>query len=460
MARLTVVLLVLLLNNSLAQTGSALLAVRDSYETFANTSLEVGVPASSPVAVRYSGSVLSNDIGSNTSVTATTDVTGGSLSMQPDGSFSFSPAPGFVGEAGFSYTATLGDRSSEARVTINVRDVNPGIASPNAIWYVRGGTQNGRGTSDAPFASLQEAEAASNEGDIIFIFSGTYACSDTCIRLKANQQLLGQGVDLTLAGSTLLVAGTAPILRDASWTGVQLADAVHIRGLTLTRMGGRTIGSSAIRGNDLLQGEIVLEDLNIEQPGGFGINISETDATDPATGGGFSMTLRRLTISRPGQMGMLLNDAAAILIEDSLITDFDVNDGEAFSGRGIFIESEYDTRVTIRNSQLTSSSRGRTTQGLVGLYVLKNNSFGNAENLSTLEIDISNTTISLPESIISNTVALQFFVLRGGDGFVADRGNLSLSGTGNSATANTIFIMSAGEATLSGTVEIDESLFP
>jgi hypothetical protein len=69
----------------------------------------------------------------------------GSLSFNPDGSFTYAPEPGYVGTDSFSYRASAGlDESNEATVAITVES----FLAIEDIWAVEGDT----GTTDAVFA--------------------------------------------------------------------------------------------------------------------------------------------------------------------------------------------------------------------------------------------------------------------------------------------------------------------
>lgn len=90
-------------------------AVADSYNMNQDTTLNVDAPG-----------VLGNDSDSNgDSLTATLvgDVSNGTLVLNADGSFTYEPDPGFVGDDTFTYNASDGtDDSNTVTVTIHVAD--------------------------------------------------------------------------------------------------------------------------------------------------------------------------------------------------------------------------------------------------------------------------------------------------------------------------------------------------
>jgi len=85
-------------------------ATDDSYTTLVNNSL--------------SDNVLTNDSGTNISVTSNTNPTHGSVTFQTNGNFTYTPDPGYTGNDSFDYTITDEDGNTDtATVTIDV--INP-----------------------------------------------------------------------------------------------------------------------------------------------------------------------------------------------------------------------------------------------------------------------------------------------------------------------------------------------
>jgi hypothetical protein len=131
------------------QPNRAPVASDESYSTQANTPLNVAAPG-----------VLGNDSdadGNSLSAQIQTGPTQGSLLLNPNGSFTYTPAPGFSGSVNFSYRANDGqvanNLSNVATVTINVTqapNVGP-AANAGPAQAVNLGTPvtlDGRGSSD------------------------------------------------------------------------------------------------------------------------------------------------------------------------------------------------------------------------------------------------------------------------------------------------------------------------
>ena len=102
-----------------------------------------------PLYIAVFGGVLSNDVDiNNDGLTALLQQspTNGELDLNPDGSFTYTPAKGFSGVDGFTYSATNGLLTSEtvAIVTINVGDQStlpptpPALLSPGDQNQLRG----------------------------------------------------------------------------------------------------------------------------------------------------------------------------------------------------------------------------------------------------------------------------------------------------------------------------------
>jgi Bacterial Ig domain len=164
--------------------------------------------------VTYSAAngVLANDTvnGADISAFEVTASEGGAITLNADGSFSYTPVFGFVGVETFNYTLTNADGASTATAT---------MTSTGQGWFVnnQAGT-TGDGSQATPFDTLLEAVAASGNGDTIFVArgdGGSTGLSDD-ITLPQGVNLIGEGQGLILA-QTVVPQGQAPVI-DASVT--------------------------------------------------------------------------------------------------------------------------------------------------------------------------------------------------------------------------------------------------
>jgi hypothetical protein len=111
------------------------LAFADSYSSTKDTALSVPAPG-----------VLANDTGtpspSAQAIAAGATTQGGSVTLNADGSFNYTPPAGFQGADSFNYTATNGTTPDDtATVTINVDD-GPTVASTSPVNGATGVAQN------------------------------------------------------------------------------------------------------------------------------------------------------------------------------------------------------------------------------------------------------------------------------------------------------------------------------
>ncbi len=208
-------------------------AVRDDYDVLGNTAISIAAASG----------LLANDFDpDNGAITVVpvaegTTVEGGEIIVNADGSFEYDPPAGYSGIDSFTYTIEDADGlRSTGTVTFTISEV---------IWYVDDDAPaGGDGRLSAPFATLAAAQVASGAGDILFVFSGSYADG---ITLKNNQMLVGQGVSLASgaelvppAGTTLPPSATAPVISQRISTGRDNT----IRGLTINSDGNGLTGSN------------------------------------------------------------------------------------------------------------------------------------------------------------------------------------------------------------------------
>lgn len=311
----------------------------DSFETVGNTELRVDVAATAGVpslnvdttggTTATADGVLDNDtdadsgpsalVVSGITTPACADVTapftdcpttgGGKVTMQADGSFMFTPAPGDTGTDTFEYSAFDGAGSSTATVTITLK---------NEIWWVKNDAPaGGGGTSTDPFDTLAEAETAAGAGDTIFVFAGdgTTTGQNGGITLdNANQRLVGEAIDVTVPDTVNGVVGptvfdsatnTRPNITNAGGDGVTLAnvDGVEVRGLNIDGTGDGIQIDNSGGPNTITIDDVTIGGLTPVTGNGINSNI---------TGGTLSVTINQATAIRAGGTGILLDGTPAM----------------------------------------------------------------------------------------------------------------------------------------------------
>ena len=209
-------------------------AVADQYLALGNTTMTVNAPQG----------VLSNDSDfADATLAVVTEPTNGTLTLNQDGSFSYTTPVGFTGQTSFTYSLTNDIGTSEAQVTITVNQL---------AWFVNNSGPAGNGSSSSPFADLKAAETASAAGDTIFVFAGdgTDSGQDEGIVLKPNQLLLSEREGLTfqngavartdisaqIAPNQVIVPadpGVRPVISNSTGVGVELAENNSVRGFQI-----------------------------------------------------------------------------------------------------------------------------------------------------------------------------------------------------------------------------------
>ena len=211
----------------------------DAFEAIGN----VTVPVSAPGVLANDTDPDANTLSAVAGTFAT--ASGGTVTLNADGSFTYLSAPGFTGTDSFGYTLSDGVAEVPGTVTVEVA---------TRVWYVsNAAAAPGDGRDASPFATLKQAESASVAGETIFVLSGngTTVGYDEGIVLKAGQALTGQGVaadvTATLNGETvvLLAAGAAPMVaRATAGTTIELATGNTVQGLNVTSSSGAGIAGS------------------------------------------------------------------------------------------------------------------------------------------------------------------------------------------------------------------------
>lgn len=393
----------------------------DSFDALGNTELAVGLPILTPPTTTLTGSILDNDSdpdGDTLAVIPFAGPTGagGSVDIDSDGHFRYRPPVAYNGPDTFPYTVDDGNTGQDiGQVTINVTDM---------VWYVdSGATPGGDGRSHAPFTSLHllstGGSAADGPGDIIFVHQGS---GDTPggIVLENNQQLIGQGVNLSVGGFSpdpLVSLTGPPTIAAAGGNGVTLAQHNTVRGLSVTNSSGGGIvgvggvGTLAINTVDSI---LTNNGSGIEIEGGGVVEISggtTTITTTNGTGleisgttiGASGVTFESISASG-GANGIVLwntGSAGGLSVTGTGTTDGSGGVLSATTGDGIWLGTTKD--VSLKNMNIS----GTGASGIKGSVVtdltidgLALSNIGNADEEHGITMDnlagsasILNTTI-------------------------------------------------------------------
>ena len=186
-----------------------------AYNAVGNTPLGVGTHPAAPAAT-VSGTVLSGDSdpdpAASLSVTAHTAPAHGTVAMEPNGTFTYLPRPGYSGTDTFQCTIA-GSNDPTLNTTETVT-----ITVGTVVWYVNSSdSAAGNGEAASPFNTLAAATAAAGANSILFLYQGEYAGGVT---MQPGEDLWGQPHGLTVGGYSLVPpGGSTPGIVNSSGKG-------------------------------------------------------------------------------------------------------------------------------------------------------------------------------------------------------------------------------------------------
>ena len=273
-------------------TGVTLNDNEDSHTTLVGGSIQItpiafddaySLTGNTPITIGAGSGVLANDIDpdsstplSNVGLTAVSlNVTGtmGSVSLNTNGSFTYTPATGFNGTDTFQYTAR--DATSlDSLVTGTVTMTVSGM-----VWYVDNSAPGGGdGSLTLPFTSLTPLNGAGDAdaaGHTIFVFESGSSYS-TGFELENSQILIGESAGLSINGTTIGGSGSAPTISRSSSPTITLATSNDLRGLNVTNSNGSGITGTAV-------GTLLLSNLSATVTGGTALSLT-TSGTVSSSG--------------------------------------------------------------------------------------------------------------------------------------------------------------------------------
>ncbi|MFZ7087645.1 Ig-like domain-containing protein [Curtobacterium sp. RRHDQ10] len=137
---------------------------------------EVTVPAGSVLTTTAASGVLRNDLGSGLSVTGHTAPTDGTLSIQPDGSYTYTPNDGFSGTDTFTYTITdvAGHTSTTTVIVVVGTAATPDSATTTANTPLIVGPADSVLRNDEGTALTATADLLPTHGTLVMNGDGSY----------------------------------------------------------------------------------------------------------------------------------------------------------------------------------------------------------------------------------------------------------------------------------------------
>jgi hypothetical protein len=285
---------------------------------------------------------------------ATVSNAAGSLTIEADGDLTYHPAPGFGGDAVFTYTLNDNDPAGTAAdtgtITINVP------ATPR-VWYVDNtAAAGGDGTSDGPFDALADVSPAGPDaaGEIIYLFTGSGPYTGG-ITLLNTQTLHGAGTALIVAGTTLASAGTDPVITNAGGNGVTLASGNTLTGFTV----GDTTGFDVANTATASVGTLTVSNVVLNGTGG----LFRADA-----GGTLAVTLDSATTTAAGASGILIGGGVTGSFTVSGVTTINDATADGIAIGNSALNATFTGRVDILNDGTGANGDGVDLATNAGTY--------------------------------------------------------------------------------------------
>jgi uncharacterized repeat protein (TIGR01451 family) len=426
------------------------IGVNDAYNVIGNT--QITLPAAT--------GLLANDIdpdgGSLTASCAPCTTTqGATVTLNSDGSFSYTPPASYTGADTFVYTVTDNDTLTDTgTVTFNIS---------NLIWWVDSDEPaGGTGTSTSPFNSLTPINAAGGAGDadstndIIFVYDRgvNYAAG---LPLEDNQRLCGHGANLQTCsgltpptGTTFPAVSTNPTILNAGGDGITLANNNTIHGVNVGNssadgIAGANFGTLNLqtvavntsgRALNLATGTLNAAFTSVTSTGGAN-NISLTSVLG-------TLTLGTGALSGSSSHAFLVNGGTAAISYAGTVTNstadavniqnktggtVTLSGAVASTGTGITLVNNGGATINLTGGLVvtTSSNEAFTATGGGTVSVTGSSNTINATNATAL--NVTNTTIGaggLDFLSISSSGAARGITLNN----TGTSGGLTVTGTG------------------------------
>lgn len=444
------------------------IAVNDSFNITGNT----------PITFT-AAQLLGNDLDplgniATLTVTAVGGATNGSIVNNGNGTFTFTPTTGLdIGQtASFNYTITDQEGLTNVSgfngvVTLNVTDV---------VWHVDSAYTGANGVSDGsflrPFTSLTELNGVTGDGttgddvdsanEAIFINNrgSNYAAG---IVLETGQRLFGDGLALTVNGTTLGVSASNSTINFGTGNGITLASNNTIGGISLN---GTAAGGTGIIDSGATVGTLTIS----------GTSISGTGrALAIQNGGALNASFDTLSSTGSSTQGVLISGGATGTLTAtsgtiSNSTSFGFQLGTSTGGTGGTINVTYAGAIS-QAGAAAAAVRGRTggtatfsgaisdTAGGTSSQIdVANNTGGTVNFTGSVNVaTTSQTAVSLTNNggttINFNTTGtgLDIVTTAGGTGLSATGGGtVNITGAGNSVSTGNGTAINIANTTIGG----------
>ncbi len=402
-------------------------AVNQSYTAVGNTVLGVGTSPAGPAAT-VPGSLLNGDSdpdpSATLSVTANTSPAHGTVTVNPDGTFTYVPNAGFSGTDTFQYTiAGSNDPSQTASATVTIT-VGP------VVWYVDNSqSAAGTGVSSSPFNTLAAANSAAGANSIVFLYQGNASYTGG-VSMKSGEDLWGQPNGLTVDGYSLVTAGgSTPTITNSGGDGIDLAENADVEGVNVANPSGNGIAASSV--NDATVGTSTA--VAISGAGGDGIHVS---------GGNGTLDLAGASVT--GSTGHSVSVASRTgggCTFDGNITD---------NGTGIALSGNSGATIGFGGTLSLSTGAHTAFSATGGGTVTATGTGSTVTTTTATAVDVESTTIG------SGGLTFQSISANGANPGIklsstGSSGGLTVTGTGSATSGGTIQASAGNGITLSST---------
>lgn len=228
--------------------------------------------------------------------------------------------------------------SQNAEVSVSHTDTTTQLSDANMNYWFVDNTASGSddGSFENPFDTLKEAEAASSENDIIFVYAGdgTSTGYHNGFVMQNSQSLIGEYMGLTWDDTTLIAEGDRPSITHTQTDSIiiELANANTISGLSLNGNNISNVGINSVSGT----GYYNIENNIITQLIGDGLSFNSPEQIE--------ITLRGNTITNNQGTGLKIFDGENIELDviENDISNNNHNGIRLDTIRSVVINLEYN----------------------------------------------------------------------------------------------------------------------
>lgn len=314
-------------------------AYPDAYDVLGN--VKISVPAASGMLANDQNPCSTG--GPLTVTSVNTSGTQGDVTFDPDGSFTFNPAPGFTGTTLFQYIVSNGVLANQGTVVLNVS---------RRIWFIDNSQSNGDGRLGSPFSSIDNfnnGASGGSIGDVIFLYRQTAMdYSGAGLTLKTYQAVIGQGATSSIVALTGLpippyseplpaTGGINPVIAHDD-TAIALANKNQLHGFDISNSGGTGISGSSLD-------SLIIRDLSVANTAGPALSLAN---------GYLDVIIKKLDASNAATGFLIENTTGSFTVEGSGATAGSGGTVQDITGRGADIQSA--TNITLKNMNFSDAN--------------------------------------------------------------------------------------------------------